>query len=488
MDTELLVRAGLAAVPYLLRQQQWDNAAGLLEGAFVRDPSRANAAAVLPAIQQITRHEPALGGRAGQGARGDRPGHRRCQAPRRHGRRRRPRRLPGRGGSAGRLLDLCRATGRLAEALDVAEQKAATPARPALAPGPSWPTRSGGCRCWPRWGAPARSWTRSPGSATAWPPCPPPPAPTRARTTWHVREALLDTGRYAAMLAGRLPTRSSFIAEVVASQQTATPPPASSPAPGTTTTSRCCTSAAPRKHWRCCRTAARSSRTPATPSCSARHSAPSPTSRKRAATATPPSGWNATRLRYAYLAGDVEGIAIGYHNLGNYLAGHARQPAPAFASHLTSALICALIGNEDNAESIEAAATDLRGFGPDDVAARRHGGPVPPDRRHPRHEPARPHRTVLSRSGNRRGRHSATSSRRPKNWRSVPRPRPAPTNPETPLGAPAFTPGRACRLHTGPGVPPSHRAGRAAFTPGRACPFRLICPGGTAARPMITEF
>jgi hypothetical protein len=72
-------------------------------------------------------------------------------------------------------------------------------------------------------------------------------------------------------------------------------------------------------------------------------------------------------LRYAYLAGDVEGIAIGYHNLGNYLTGHSRQPVPAFISHLTAAFICTLIGNDDASESVEAAATDLRAFRAGDV-------------------------------------------------------------------------------------------------------------------------
>jgi hypothetical protein len=57
VDTRKLVRAGLAAVPYLLRQQRWTDAAALLGGAFIRDPSRANAAAVLPSIEQITRHD-----------------------------------------------------------------------------------------------------------------------------------------------------------------------------------------------------------------------------------------------------------------------------------------------------------------------------------------------------------------------------------------------------------------------------------------------
>src|SRR5262249_51295149 len=34
-------------------------------------------------------------------------------------------------------------------------------------------------------------------------------------------------------------------------------------------------------------------------------------------------------IRYGYLAGDVPSIAVGCHNLGNYLRRHARQPGLA---------------------------------------------------------------------------------------------------------------------------------------------------------------
>jgi tetratricopeptide (TPR) repeat protein len=56
VNTRLLIRAGMAAAPYLMRQKQWDAAARLLELAFSQDPSRKNAAAVLPAITQLARH------------------------------------------------------------------------------------------------------------------------------------------------------------------------------------------------------------------------------------------------------------------------------------------------------------------------------------------------------------------------------------------------------------------------------------------------
>ena len=53
VNTGLIVRAGFAAVPYLIRQQQWEEAAAMLEFAFNRDPSRANAAAMLPLVEEI---------------------------------------------------------------------------------------------------------------------------------------------------------------------------------------------------------------------------------------------------------------------------------------------------------------------------------------------------------------------------------------------------------------------------------------------------
>jgi tetratricopeptide (TPR) repeat protein len=56
--SSMAVRAGMAAVPYLVRQQEWTHVATLIEGAFNQAPSRANAAAMLPAIQQAVRHSP----------------------------------------------------------------------------------------------------------------------------------------------------------------------------------------------------------------------------------------------------------------------------------------------------------------------------------------------------------------------------------------------------------------------------------------------
>ena len=64
-SSALMGRAGLAATPYLMRQGEWAVAGSLLEHAFLRDRSPATAAAILPALQAIaaTGHDPDAAGR-----------------------------------------------------------------------------------------------------------------------------------------------------------------------------------------------------------------------------------------------------------------------------------------------------------------------------------------------------------------------------------------------------------------------------------------
>ena len=118
-----MVRAGLAAVPYLIRRRQWDAAAFLLERAFIGDPSRANAAAVLPAIQEITDRDPVQAGVLAlvlavlDPAAGERQMRASLDAAVARGDYMRA------SVTAGRLVNLCLGGGRLAEALTLAEQK-----------------------------------------------------------------------------------------------------------------------------------------------------------------------------------------------------------------------------------------------------------------------------------------------------------------------------------------------------------------------------
>ena len=370
VHTELLVRAGLAAVPYLLRLHRWNDAAGLLEAAFVRDPSRANAVAVQPAIEQITRHEPAWAGVLAKVlaeidpdvavamlrvATTDAVARRDYRAA---------------SANAGRLFELCRTTGRLAEALKVAEQKAGY-------------TRKAGLGAWDQladevWRLQALAAmghadqvvdevSRLCARMATLPAAASGAGADEGEATWHVREALLDTGRYAAMLCGRPADALVLIAEVTASQRERHAP----------------ASYIARSQYnnyfpllalgraeealavlRDCRQVFQDARD--TLMLGKTLCALADIEYARG------NGDAATRLvrdslRYAYLAKDVEGIGIGYHNLGNYLAGDPSQPVRAFASHLAAAFICTLIGNDAAAESVEAAGADLRGFGADDV-------------------------------------------------------------------------------------------------------------------------
>jgi hypothetical protein len=68
-------------------------------------------------------------------------------------------------------------------------------------------------------------------------------------------------------------------------------------------------------------------------------------------------------LRYAYITGDVTSISASYHNIGNLLAGQAREFAPALACHLSAALIEALTGGRGLGDLVANAALDLRASG-----------------------------------------------------------------------------------------------------------------------------
>jgi tetratricopeptide (TPR) repeat protein len=367
VDTGLLVRSGLAAVPYLLRQQQWDKAGTLLQTAFVRDPSRANAAAVLPAIGVIAGQQPRWAVTLGRVLEVTDPAAAdvTLRAAMADAATRGDYRIAS--GAAGRLLDLYRSTGRLAEALEMAKQKADYTRQADLGPWTQLADEVYRLQVLATMGHGDQVLDEVARLRTRMAALPATAGPNEADTTWHVREALLDTGRYAAMLIGRHADALPFIAEVVESQRDRHAPDdviartryndyypllhLGRTEEALTVLQEC------RQVFQDARDTLMLGRT-----LSALADVEDARGHGDAAIRLERDG-----LRYSYLARDVESIATGYHNLGNHFAGHARQPVPAFASHLTSAFICALIGNDDDAESVEAAAADLRGFGADDA-------------------------------------------------------------------------------------------------------------------------
>ncbi|MFF3375774.1 CHAT domain-containing protein [Streptomyces sp. NPDC002680] len=73
-------------------------------------------------------------------------------------------------------------------------------------------------------------------------------------------------------------------------------------------------------------------------------------------------------LRYAYRAGVPPVVAVGHANLGTYLHGHARDAAGAVAHHLAAALLATLSGGGRTMNAAQSLAADLQEFGADGVA------------------------------------------------------------------------------------------------------------------------
>jgi tetratricopeptide (TPR) repeat protein len=65
-------------------------------------------------------------------------------------------------------------------------------------------------------------------------------------------------------------------------------------------------------------------------------------------------------LRYGYLADDMDGIPISHHNLGIYLREDADDAGGAVTHHLAAALIYAVTGGQYQRQSVQEAASDLR--------------------------------------------------------------------------------------------------------------------------------
>jgi tetratricopeptide (TPR) repeat protein len=362
------VRAGLAAVPYLLRQQRWKVAAALLEDAFLLDPSRANAAAVLPAIEQIIPHDPLAAGllarvlavidpvaafvrlRAAMADAADRGEYRAASV------------------AAGRLIALCREGGQLAEALDLAGQKADYTRRAGLGPWTQLADEVGRLQVLLAMGQTDRVLDEVTRLRARMKTLPATASPDETATPWEVRETLLDTGRHAAERLGRHADALALNGEVVSSLRARRAPATDIAVARFYDHGPLLSLGRTKDALRVlldCRQVFQDARD--TRKLGNTLSALARTEDARG------HGEAALRLerdalRYLYLAGDLEGIAASYHNLGNYLAVHARQPAPALASHLTSALIRTLTRMFGTDDSIQAAGADLRLFGAEAIA------------------------------------------------------------------------------------------------------------------------
>jgi tetratricopeptide (TPR) repeat protein len=365
-DTGLLVRAGLAAVPYLMRQEQWMAAAVMLERAFNRDPSKSNASAMRLAAGQIAAREKQAFGllarmlmvidkrdpdRLMRGymetavTRGD---------------------YSAAALAAMWLVDFCWRRGRIDEASQLADTMIGY-------------TRQAGHGPWTVLADEAQRLQVV--SATGqqadyvlaevqrlrihMESLPAVPGQDEVVPRWQVREMLLDVGRNAARQLECWQEALDLNAEIIASKQGR-----NAPAPDIAR-ARFSDYYPLLQRGRAeealsllqeCRKVAEDADDNALLGITFAGLADVESALGHGDAAI---RLTHDALRYKYRAENVIHIANSYHRLGDYLLGHARQPAAALTCHLAAALIGALTGAEGADDSVNSAAIDLREAGDD---------------------------------------------------------------------------------------------------------------------------
>jgi tetratricopeptide (TPR) repeat protein len=361
--TGLMVRAGLAAVPYLLRRERWAAAAAMLERALSREPSRANAAAVLPAIQEIASHDATQAGVLARvlevldPAAGEHQVRAYLDAVVASGDYRSA------SVAAGRLAYLCYDSGRLPEALVLIEQAAGYTRQAGLGPWTQLADEVQRLQVLNAMGQGARVLAEVHRLRDRMGSLPVAGGPDETLPSWNVRDALLGTGRDAAAQLGQWQDALDLNAAIIAGL-------------GDRGTPRAVIAESRFNDYfplvrlgraeealtllRGCREVFQEARNTRALGKTLGALADIEDTRGHGDTAITLAR---DALRYKYLAGDVDGIAISYYNLGTYLAVYTSQYAEALACHLAAALIRVLIGAADVDDWVSGAAIDLRASG-----------------------------------------------------------------------------------------------------------------------------
>jgi tetratricopeptide (TPR) repeat protein len=369
--TDVLVRAGLAGVPYLIRQRRWAAAALLLESALLRNPSRSNAAAMMPAIKQITDHDPGQGSvlaralevtypgaagsllRASLDAHVDEGDYWAASA------------------TATQLMYESLNSGQLAEALAFADQAINHVRQAGMGPWTEMLAEIQRLQVYNAMGQYGHVLTEVQRLREHAPTLPSAFDPNDPAPIWDVREKLLDTGRYAERKLGRWNNALNLSREIITSMHGRRAPAVE----------------LAKAAFNCYEPLLQLGRTDDSLALlkKCRHefqqandvkglgmamSALADVEDKRghadAAIALVRDG-----LRYIHMTGDVTSSAVSYHNLGGYLHDYARQSTSALACHLAAALILSLAGAANSDVAVSGAATVFQDFGealPQDVA------------------------------------------------------------------------------------------------------------------------
>jgi tetratricopeptide (TPR) repeat protein len=359
----MAVRAGMAAVPYLVRQQDWTQVAALIEGAFNRAPSRANAAAMLPAIQQAVGHNPGTAGVLALVLEVLDPGsaviliHDHLAAAVSAGDYRTA------SGTAGRLVELLLKSGRLAEALRLADQRIGYSRRASLGPWTALYDEIQRLQVLTAMGQADHVLAEVIRLRDHMATLPATPGPDEIAIPWNVSEVLFHIGHIAARQLSRWQDALAFSAAVVAikRERAATP---------TDIANTMFNSYFPLLRLghideavallQDCLRAFQDAHDAMAIGSTLGALADIEDERGHAQAAL---HLQRDALRHSYLAEDVPGIAVGYHNLGDYLRRQDSQYPRALASHLAATLLLAFTGLDGAIHPLGAAAVDLRELG-----------------------------------------------------------------------------------------------------------------------------
>ena len=220
-DSGVVVGAGLAAAPYLLRRGDWNTAGFLLEHAVLRDGSPGTVAVVLPSLRQIA---------AATGAPRDAFRVGRVLAGVDAGEAERLLRgavdaAVGAGDfrlawvTAGELVNLLMGAGRLSEALAMADQQAEFTGRAGLGPWIRLLDQGQRLQVLGRMGDHARVLAETETLRAAMAALPARANASEPANPWNVREAILNTGHASALATGEWQRCLDLNAEAVASKR-----------------------------------------------------------------------------------------------------------------------------------------------------------------------------------------------------------------------------------------------------------------------------
>ena len=276
---------------------------------------------------------------------------------------------------AGRLIDLCRSRGRLAEALTLSEQKAGYTRQAGLGPWTQFLSEVRRLQVLNEMGQADKVLAEVQGLRDRMQALPAAPGPDETVSPSNVREILLDTGRQAALQLARWQDALDLSAPISASMLDRSAPAAyiaGSRFNDYFPLLRLGRAEEALALLLECRQAFQDARDAGMLGKTLSALADTEDERGHGDAAII---LERDALRYKYLAGDVLAIAVSYHNLGTYLAVPAHQPASALACHLAAALIRAITGAAHTDESVRDAATDLRALGTEDGGGSAHAAP-----------------------------------------------------------------------------------------------------------------